>query len=296
LQGWTVPEPKTSVVVIIPACNEQAVIAKCLRAIVGQEFDGPLEVLVAVNGSTDRTANIVESERSCIEARGWSLHVCNTPIPSKTAALNLGDSLADADVRIYLDADAVISPNTIDAIARALDGNEARLAAPSLVVTPGKGWISRAYADVWRRLPPISDDVVGGGCYAVNRVGRARFAQFPNVISDDGYVRMLFSKSERLLVKEASFEIGFPDSPELLKVLARKIHGNMELAKMGLAADDPYLLSRRIRTVVASPSIWFSLAVFMFIRYRARKLAHRRFRHHIQVWERATRRSSDPQR
>ena len=45
--------------------------------------------------------------------------------------------------------------------------------------------------------------MIGVGVYALSEEGRRRFDEFPEVIADDGYVRMLFSGTERIRVDDA---------------------------------------------------------------------------------------------
>ena len=119
-----------SAAIIIPAWNEERTIARCLRAVAQQSFTGNLHVVLVSNGSADRTVEVAEGQRSQFEARGWMVTILGIPEASKTAALNVGDPLADGDVRIYLDADAALSPNAVAALAEAV-GSVPRLAARS---------------------------------------------------------------------------------------------------------------------------------------------------------------------
>ena len=277
-----------SAAIIIPAWNEERTIARCLRAVAQQSFTGNLHVVLVSNGSADRTVEVAEGQRSQFEARGWMVTILGIPEASKTAALNVGDPLADGDVQIYLDADAALSPNAVAALAEAV-GSEPRLAAPKLVIAPGNRLFSRAYARTWRRLPPVSDDVIGCGCLAVNRAGRARFGKFPDVIADDLFVRMQFARSERVLVESASFEVPFPDDDALLSVLSRWQQGNMELAEMGFELDDRALNVRRLRTLACSPSIWLDMPIYALISFQARETAKKQLRNGDRTWHRAGR-------
>jgi glycosyltransferase involved in cell wall biosynthesis len=276
-----------TVAVIVPACNEEARIGGCLCAVLRNGFTGVLTVVVSVNGSSDRTAAAAGGFRSDYEKRGWQLTVLELPLASKVAALNAGDALVDADIRIYLDADAVLSENAIDCLAEVLSYDRPCLAAPRLCAVPGPGPLSRACASVWTAIPPISDDVAGGGCFAVNRAGRTRFADFPDLIADDGFVRSRFARSERVLVRAASYCVPFPDDDMIVKVWARWLQGNMELQHHGHSADDPAIMLRRARALVASPALWSKVPAYFLTAIQAHRLARKRFRAHERSWERA---------
>src|SRR5215203_5420465 len=84
--------------IIIPAHNEATVVARTLASIVANRFDQPLQIIVVANGCTDETAQVVRQFSDNVE-------LVETPVGSKTHALNLGDRVAKYDLRAYLDAD-----------------------------------------------------------------------------------------------------------------------------------------------------------------------------------------------
>jgi hypothetical protein len=57
--------------------------------------------------------------------------------------------------------------------------------------------VTRRYADLWARLPFVRGGAVGAGLFAVNAAGRARWAAFPDIISDDTFARLNFAPAER---------------------------------------------------------------------------------------------------
>jgi glycosyltransferase involved in cell wall biosynthesis len=98
--------------VVIPAHNEQDVIARCLEALTPVSGLEPLEVVVVCNGCDDRTAEV---------ARTFDVQVVETSIASKTAALNLGDARVAGFPRFYVDADVVVSADAVRRIAAVLE-------------------------------------------------------------------------------------------------------------------------------------------------------------------------------
>ncbi|MGI3779384.1 MAG: glycosyltransferase family 2 protein, partial [Janthinobacterium lividum] len=56
--------------VVVPAFNEEAVLARSLEALAAQTFQGPVEVIVVDNASTDGTAEL---------ARRWGARVVHEP-------------------------------------------------------------------------------------------------------------------------------------------------------------------------------------------------------------------------
>ncbi|WP_318527629.1 glycosyltransferase [Actibacterium sp. XHP0104] len=184
---------------IIAARNEEAYIADCLRAVLAQDdVPGGVEVIVAANACTDRTADVARSLGPDFTARGWALQVIEVPTPGKINALNAGDAMATGRVLVFLDADVRCDPPLLAQLAQALDTDAPRYATGTLQVMPARTWVTRQYASLWTRLPFVKGGAVGAGLFAVNRAGRARWGAFPDIISDDTYVRMQFTPDERI--------------------------------------------------------------------------------------------------
>jgi len=184
--------------VIIAAHNEENYIAACLQALTRQTISsGHLAVVVAANACSDRTVEIVETFRSGFKAKGWPLYVLDIPEAGKLNAFNNADQIIAGGTRLYLDADVLCDPELLEQIRAALDTPGPRYATGTLQVTRARTWVTRRYADMWVRLPFVQSGTVGAGCFAVNSTGRARWGAFPDIISDDTFVRLHFSPEER---------------------------------------------------------------------------------------------------
>ncbi|MFD1195103.1 glycosyltransferase family 2 protein [Seohaeicola saemankumensis] len=186
--------------IIIPANNEEAFLGACLSSILASDSPAcPVEIVVVANGCTDRTAEVARGFESRAQARGWRMEVLELCQGDKMRALNAGDAAAHWPWRAYLDADVTLSPALLGQLCKALDGPKARYASGRLRIT-AQGWVSRAYAATYRRVPFMARGVPGCGLFAVNAAGRARWGKFPDIISDDTYVRLLFRPDERINV------------------------------------------------------------------------------------------------
>jgi hypothetical protein len=115
----------------------------------------------------------------------------------KLNALNAGDAAASGGARLYLDADVTVSPALLNQLAAALEGAAPRYASGAVQIT-ARGWVSRAYARIWRQVPFMAQGVPGCGVFAVNAAGRQSWENFPAIISDDTFVRLSFAPSERV--------------------------------------------------------------------------------------------------
>lgn len=245
--------------VVIPARNEAAVLARALAALTEGATEGELEVIVACNGCTDRTHAI---------AAGWGAPVraVESPVASKAGALRAGDSQARGFPRFYVDADVVLPNRSLQAVAQALRSGPALVASPRLEVDDSRSsWCVRAYYAIWTRLPYHRDGLIGSGVYAVSEAGRRRFDSFPDLISDDGWVRLQFAPEERLSVAEAEFRIVAPTTLRaLIGVKLRSQKGAIQLHRAfpELARNERRDYAAALRAILAQPRLWPAALVY----------------------------------
>lgn len=220
--------------VVVPAHNEAAVLGRCLDALQTGVEPGQLEIVVACNGCTDRTAAV---------ARDRGVTVVEIDVASKVAALVAGDAAATAFPRCYVDADVVVTGAAVVQVAQVLAGGDIHCAAPPVrVELTGCAWPIRAYHTIWLRDPYMSDRTVGSGFYAVSRWGRQQIDRFPELMrllvnarhqppADDLFVRNLFHRAQRRAGPGEPFLIRAPRSLRvLLRRRIRMYRANRELA------------------------------------------------------------------
>ncbi|NMO88777.1 glycosyltransferase [Actinomycetospora sp. TBRC 11914] len=99
------PDHREPVSVIVPAYNETENIEATLRSILAN--DHPLEILVVDDGSTDGTAELVESLGLP------AVRVIRQPNSGKPIALNTGVARAKHDLVVMMDGDTVFQPDTV---------------------------------------------------------------------------------------------------------------------------------------------------------------------------------------
>lgn len=187
--------------VIIPANNEAEYIGTCLGRILDSEgVDFPVEVIVVANACRDATVSVARGFEARAAAKGWRLIVLDRPEPGKLGALNAGDAAASGNRFVYIDADIIVSPRLIAQLGAVLDRPDPAYASGRPVIGPARSRISRAYARIWQRVPFMTEGVPGCGVYAVNAAGRARWKTFPEIISDDTFIRLQFAPHERFSV------------------------------------------------------------------------------------------------
>ena len=196
--------------VILPANNEAGWLRPCLEAVLAQDAPAwPLRIVVSANACTDGTEEIARAMAPAFAGKGGELIVISSPEPGKLGALNRADhavSAMEAEAgagqgpRAYLDADVICDAALLGQIRAALATEAPRYATGTIAVTRATTAVTRAYAGIWTRLPFVEDGAVGAGLFAVNPAGRARWGDFPDIISDDTFVRLNFTPAERIEV------------------------------------------------------------------------------------------------
>ncbi|MBO0611805.1 glycosyltransferase [Thiothrix fructosivorans] len=266
--------------VIVPAHNEASVIRRCLDSLQGQA--GLDSLIVACNGCTDNTAEIVRNE--------YPQAIClDIATPSKVNALNEAEKHVTTWPVFYIDADTHLSTHAIQTVTQALAADQGfLLAAPEPEIdTSRSSWLVKQYYRVWLQLPYIQDGVVATCSYVITQAGRQRFDAFPAVINDDGFVRCQFERQERGNISGAKIFISAPqDLNSLIKIKTRARLGNMQLTaeKLCTKADKkPYssiLLNKLLSREFLPTLVYLSIA--SFIRWRAGRQYH-----HLQTytWE-----------
>lgn len=135
--------------VIIPAHNEERVIARTLDGLLPLLSSPEVDVIVVCNGCTDGTAEVAR--------RYAGVTVLETPVGSKPAAMNLGDAATERWPRLYLDADIEVEASAVEAVFRELSRPGAPLASrpSSIVDTRGAMFPVRSYYRARARIPEL---------------------------------------------------------------------------------------------------------------------------------------------
>jgi len=208
--------------IIIPAHNEEAVIARTLRSIAPLARRHGVEIIVVCNGCTDDTASIAGGFRG--------VRVIDIPTPSKAAALNAGDAAARAWPRLYLDADIEAHPAAVAAAFEAIDSGRALAARPEFRYSISSGSsLVRAYYRARDRMASTHNSLWGAGAYALSEEGHARLGMFAELTADDLLVDSAFGRGEKSVVATEPLRVHTPrDTSGLLAVLTRQRRGNTE--------------------------------------------------------------------
>ncbi|MBO9451657.1 glycosyltransferase [Tropicibacter sp. R16_0] len=221
--------------IILPAHNEADYIDACAGALLQSDPlpDGwRAQVIIVANGCTDDTSKRASSHANAAEARGWEWQVIELDQGSKPGALNAGDTAATGDIRVYLDADVLLSPALLPQMIAELDRPEPAYCGGSPVVSRGQSWITRAYGRFWVTLPFVAQGSPGFGVFAMNQAGRARWGDWPQIISDDTFARLNFTPAERIRVAATYHWPLVEGFRNLVRVRRRQNEGVAQIAKL----------------------------------------------------------------
>lgn len=163
--------------IVIPAYRGAGVLDRSMRSIAAQQYDGPMEVVVAVNdGRADTLAAAHRLARG--QSRGRPVHRRRhrrRPI----GRVQRGGVAPAPGPRVYVDQDAVLPSTAVAALVAALDEDRPLFAAPMFSIAPSRSRISRAYYRAWAGLPYVRSSPVTIGVFAVSRAGREAGAPSP---------------------------------------------------------------------------------------------------------------------
>lgn len=259
--------------IVVPAHNEENVIARCLDAISEIPDDAEMpEVIVVANGCTDRTAGVAQS------IAPWA-KVVELAEGSKIKAINEGNRIASSVPRFILDADVVCDWHSLRAVADALLEPGVMVAAPAICVdTQHSSFAVRAYYRVWLRLPYATDAMVGSGIFGVSKEGLARLGTFPDVFGDDYWVRTRFTREERRSVgKDAEgrpvrFVVTAPRTlADLIAIEIRRRIGERHVREKFDPVENGRINgSRQIARIVSNPTDLADLAIYLWVKMASR--------------------------
>jgi biofilm PGA synthesis N-glycosyltransferase PgaC len=136
--------PAVPVTVLIAARNEADRIQETIAYIAGQDYPGPIEVLVVDNGSSDGTRTVAEAYGA---ATGQPVRCIDEPRPGKSHALNTGLAAVRTELVITLDADTVLHPRAVrQLVARLLS------APPDVQAVAGSVLVRNSRDNLWTRM------------------------------------------------------------------------------------------------------------------------------------------------
>ena len=261
--------------VIIPAHNEEAVIGRTLEGLRPALASGRVEVIVACNACTDRTAEIAASFDG--------VRVLDLPEPGKAAALNAADAVATAWPRVYLDADIEMPPAALRAVLGELASGRHLAGRPDFRYdTAGCGPLVTAYYRARTRIPANRAALWGAGCYGMTAEGHRLFGAFPADAADDFAVDRAFAAGQKALL---GCEPVVVHPPRTAASLVRTLHRVYRAPAPG-GSHAPVRTFRQLAGSVRGPLTALDAAVYASFALLGRRQPPQSRVGGMQVWER----------
>lgn len=234
--SW-VDEPVPFLTVLIPAHNEERWIARKVENALALDYPRErMQILVASDGSTDRTVEIVR------RYSGQGVELAHHPQRSgKTATLNRVVPAARGEIILLTDANALLSPDAARQLVRHFRDPGVGCVSGERVCLHSGSPASEGEGLYWRYEAWIktSESRLGSCLGGTGQVMAVRKSLFPHIpaIGDDFYVPMkilLATGSRALFEPKARAEI--PAAATLKLELERKIRSHVSLLR-----DMPHL-------------------------------------------------------
>jgi glycosyltransferase involved in cell wall biosynthesis len=260
--------------VVIPAHNEERVIARTLGRLAAGVAPDQLDVVVVCNGCTDRTAEVAR------RAAPWA-RVLEVPKPSKAEAVRVGNAAATVFPRVHLDADVAISGADLLHLVEALGDPAVLAAAPQRVLVRDRSSRPvRWFYDVWEQLPQVRAGLFGRGVIALSEEGQRRVDQLPRLMSDDLVVSEAFEPWERRVVDTAHAEVVAPGTfGDLVRRRVRVATGTTQAGQAGVRRpESATTLGTLARIAVRRPALAPRVPLFLLVGVLARLRSHRAVR------------------
>lgn len=126
-----------SISVIIAARNEAARLPGRIENLLEQHYRGPLEIIVASDGSTDGTATV-------LSAFADRIRLIEVAPGGKATALNAGVAAASGEILVFADARQRFGPHAIAALASNFDDPRVGGATGELILNCERDWADSA--------------------------------------------------------------------------------------------------------------------------------------------------------
>ena len=172
---------RPSVSIVIACFNEEKVLPEKLKNLSSTEYpEGSLEVVMGSDGSTDRTAEILNAW----DFRNKKIHVCPDR-RGKTHMLNDLLPLASGEIVVFSDANTLFEPTTVGRLVKWFADPEVGATCGELRLIPehedagGRGEISYWQFENWLKKQESAYKTVLGATGGVYAIRRSLYAPLP---------------------------------------------------------------------------------------------------------------------
>ena len=220
-------EDQTPVSVVLAGYNEEQIIGRTLHSVLASKH--PLAEVIMVNdGSTDRTGEKVRE----IARRDSRVHLIEQENTGKPGALNAGLQKASSEIIVTLDADTLVTPETIGRLVRHIAADSTgRLGAVAGVVRVGNR--KRNILTRWQSLEYLTQigveraaqdgmgaiSIVPGACAAWRKAAIEQVGGYTDVTLAEDCDLSLSLHRAGWRVTQDDESIAFTEAPETVDAL-----------------------------------------------------------------------------
>ena len=251
--------PTTALTIVIAARNEERGIAETIRHASRSDYAGPVTIVLADNGSTDRTCAMARAEA---EELGIDLVIAHEPRPGKAHALNHALTLVTTPYVVTVDADTLLHRQALRRLVSRLESappDTVAVAGAVLVRNSRVNYLARmqewdyylGIAAVKRMQGLYQSTLVAQGAFSLYRTDEVRrIGGWPDAIGEDIVVTWrLMETGDGVLTEPTA--VAFTDVPvqlrHFMRQRARWARGMVE----GIRAVPPWRQRRVLTRVIA---------------------------------------------
>ncbi len=221
------------VTLLIATFNEESVISETLRYALESDYPGRLSIVVADDGSSDRTREEVGRAAEELAPDGRSVTLLSFPHRGKAPSLNRALARVDTEYLATIDADTLLTPEALRrAIGRLLNSTEQTAAVAGAVMARNsrRNWLTRlqewdyqlGIAAIKRSQAIWQATLVAQGSFSVFRTPRVKeVGGWPDTIAEDIVMTWALMANGYSTSFEAT-ALAFTKVPEHLRQLARQ--------------------------------------------------------------------------
>ena len=225
-----VRNPTTGVSIVIAARNEEAGIADTIRRAARTDYDGPVTIVLADNGSTDTTCEVAERVAAELEIE---LEIVHEPHPGKAHALNTALAGIETPYVITVDADTLLHGEAVRRLVSRLESSPATTVAVAgsvlvrnsrdNLLTRMQEWDYYLGISVVKRVQGLyQSTLVAQGAFSLYRTEELRkVGGWPDAIGEDIVVTWRLLADGGLVYFEPT-AIAFTDVPTSLRHFMRQ--------------------------------------------------------------------------
>ena len=250
-----------AVTIMIAALNEAEMIVHTLEGIAGLSYEGPIEVVLADNGSTDRTAELADRAAARLGLRYRMVHESQ---PGKHHALNRALADVTTPLVVTVDADTVLQRHALTylvaRVASPRQGQHVSACAGALVpanthvnlLTRMQQWDYRLGINGVKRMQAAYNcTLVAQGAFSVYWTEDVRaVAGWPDAIGEDIVLSWSLMRF-RGLVQYEPVALGSTVVPEHLSHLMRQRSRWARGMFEGLRRNPPRMQPRHLAKLIA---------------------------------------------